>query len=223
MEKVQEQEQTIEVFENDIQMYLTMFCEENGIEDMTQETQARWNACLLYIRRHVFNNKDILKDKTPLNGYYNNDYDNKYNNLNNSNCNRYNIDMVNSICDYYIYICLLNNKAVSIAGFCNLTGIDDKTIYAWGADDNKLSTSGSEIYQKLNNFNEQYYEGLLADGKRNPLGAFGVLKHRHGWESPYTGDRNKQRKDITAEEIRQLIQQSGINRVVIDDKNQNED
>ena len=32
MEKVQDQAQTIEVFENDIQMYLTMFCEENGID-----------------------------------------------------------------------------------------------------------------------------------------------------------------------------------------------
>ena len=54
MEKVQDQEQTIEVFENDIQLYLTMFCEENGIEDMKRESQSVWNGALRYIRRHVF-------------------------------------------------------------------------------------------------------------------------------------------------------------------------
>ena len=46
MEKVQEQEQKIEVFENDIQMYLSMFCEENGIEDMKKESQSVWNSAL---------------------------------------------------------------------------------------------------------------------------------------------------------------------------------
>ena len=39
MEKVQGTENTIEVFENDIQLYLSMFCEENGIEDMKKESQ----------------------------------------------------------------------------------------------------------------------------------------------------------------------------------------
>ena len=32
MERVQDAEQTVEVFENEIQMYLSMFCESNAIE-----------------------------------------------------------------------------------------------------------------------------------------------------------------------------------------------
>ena len=66
MEKVQEQEQTIEVFENDIQMYLTMFCEENGIEDMTKEPQSRWNSCLRYIYKYVFKSNNNLLKQTDV-------------------------------------------------------------------------------------------------------------------------------------------------------------
>ena len=119
MERVQDQEQTIEVFENDIQLYLSMFCEEQGIEDMKKESQAVWNGALRYIRRHVFNNKDLLKE--PNNIY----------NINNSiasNYNMYNYELVNNICDIYIDLCFINDKEVSCIGFSNLTGIDNETI-----------------------------------------------------------------------------------------------
>ena len=200
MERVEEYIQTIDVFENQIEEYMRRFCEDQKIDDMAKEPQSKWNACLLFIRKHVFNDKDMLKDKNPIDTYVN-----SCSGLNRSNCNRYDIDMVNDICDYYIYICLLNNKAVSIQGFCNMTGIDDTTVYAWKNGNNKLSTTGSAIWQKLNDFNEQFFEGLLADGKRNPLGAFGVLKHRHGWESPYTGDSNRQKQPLTAAELPKLV------------------
>ena len=40
MEKVEAAEDTIEVFENDIAMYLRIFCEEQGIEDMRAASQS---------------------------------------------------------------------------------------------------------------------------------------------------------------------------------------
>ena len=97
-----------------------MFCEENGIEDMKKESQSVWNGALRYIRRHVFNNKDVLKE--PNNIY----------NINNSivsNYNMYNYELVNNICDIYIDLCFINDKEVSILGFSNLTGIDTELIY----------------------------------------------------------------------------------------------
>ena len=39
MEKLEEAEDTQEVFENDIELYLRIFCEENKIEDMTTQPQ----------------------------------------------------------------------------------------------------------------------------------------------------------------------------------------
>ena len=219
MEKVQDQEQTIEVFENDIQMYLSMFCEEQGIEDMKKESQSVWNAALMYIKRHVFNN-NILKSNKPLNGYNNNNYNNKYSNLNNSNCNSYNIYMVNSICDYYIYMCMMYDKEVSQIGFSNLTGINTDTIIDWGNNINKLSTSACDVYKKLSQFREESLSNKLVTGNKNPVGVIAVLNRQYGWASPYTSDSNKQRKSISAEEIRQLLPQNGINQPVIDDKSQ---
>ena len=209
MEKVQGEENTIEVFENDIQLYLSMFCEENGIEDMKKESQSVWNAALMYIKRHVFNNNSVLKSSTPLSGYNNNNYNNQYSNLNNSNCNSYNIDIVNSICDYYIYLCMMYDKEVSVIGFCNLTGISQDCIYAWANNTRELSTSGNEVYKKLNQFREESLSNKLVTGNKNPVGVIAVLNRQYGWASPYTSDSNRQKTALTAAELPKLSTTNG--------------
>lgn len=213
MEKVQGTENTIEIFENDIQLYLSMFCEENGIEDMKKESQSVWNGALRYIRRHVFNNKDLLKEP---NNIYNT------NNSIASNYNMYNYELVNNICDIYIDLCFINDKEVSILGFSNLTGIDNETISIWGDNCNKLSSTSFEVYKKLSQFREESLSNKLVTGNKNPVGVIAVLNRQYGWASPYTSDSNKQRKSISAEEIRQLLPQSGIEQPVIEDKSQND-
>ena len=195
MEKVQEQEQTIEVFENDMQMYLSMFCEENGIEDMKKESQSVWNGALRYIRRHVFNNKDLLKEP---NNIYNT------NNSIASNYNMYNYELVNNICDIYIDLCFINDKEVSILGFSNLTGIDNETINVWGNNDSKLSTLSFGIYKKLSQFREESLSNKLVTGNKNPVGVIAVLNRQYGWASPYTSDSNRQKKALTDAELPKL-------------------
>ena len=200
MEKVQEQEQSVEVFENDIDMYLKLFCEEQGIEDMRSAPQAVWNASLMYIKRHVFNNKSVLKISTPLINYNNNNYNNQYSNLNNSNCNAYNIDLVNSICNYYIYICNLYNKGVTISGFSKLTGISEETIYEWGRNENKLSTSGLKIYQKLNAEYENSLESKLWSNK-NPVAHMAIANKRFGWNLPGVSKEHTEKQALSAAEL----------------------
>ena len=192
MEKVQEQEQTIEVFENDIQLYLSMFCEENGIEDMKKESQSVWNGALRYIRRHVFSNKDILKSKDNINIYNNNIP---------STFNAYNYDTVNSICDIYIDLCFINDKEVSIIGFSNLTGIDTELIYNWANENTKLSATSFNVYKKLSQFREESLSNKLVTGKRNPVGVIAVLNRQFGWASPYTSDSRSQNKPLPANEL----------------------
>lgn len=195
MEKVQEQEQTIEVFENDISLYLSMFCEENGIDDMKKESQSVWNGALRYIRRHVFNNKNLLKEP---NNIYN------INNSITSNYNMYNYELVNNICDIYIDLCFINDKEVSILGFSNLTGIDNETINVWGNNDNKLSTLSFGIYKKLSQFREESLSNKLVTGNKNPVGVIAVLNRQYGWASPYTSDSNRQKRALTAAELPKL-------------------
>lgn len=195
MEKVQDAGNTIEIFENDIQLYLSMFCEENGIEDMKKESQSVWNGALRYIRRHVFNNKDLLKE-------HNNIY-----NINNSiasNYNMYNYELINNICDIYIDLCFITDKEVSIIGFSNLTGIDNETVNIWGNKDNKLSTLGFGIYKKLSLFREESLSNKLVTGNKNPVGVIAVLNHQYGWASPYTSDSNRQKTALTAAELPKL-------------------
>ena len=195
MEKVQEQEQKIEVFENDISVYLTMFCEENGIEDMKKESQSVWNGALRYIRRHVFNNKDVLKSKDNINIYNNNIP---------STFNAYNYDTVNYICDIYIDLCFINDKEVSIIGFSNLTGIDTELIYNWGNENTKLSKTSFNVYKKLSQFREESLSNKLVTGNKNPVGVIAVLNRQYGWASPYTSDSNKQKRTLSAAELPKL-------------------
>jgi hypothetical protein len=104
MERMQGTESTIEIFENDIDQALHMFCEshEPPIDDLCKASQSIWNACLMYIKRHVFNVPGLLKINKPLDGYVNNN-----SGISQSNCNAYDIDKVNVVCDYYIYLCMV--------------------------------------------------------------------------------------------------------------------
>ena len=195
MEKVQDQEQTIEVFENDIQLYLSMFCEENNIEDMKKESQSVWNSCLMYIQRNVFGNRDLLKQS---NNIYNS------NSIMDSNYNMYNYELLYDILEYYVYICNMYNKEISIMGFSKLTKIDTDTINSWGNNENKLSSKSSVIYKKLSQEREESLSNKLADGKQNPVGVIAILNRQYGWASPYTSDSNRQKTALTAAELPKL-------------------
>lgn len=198
MEKVQEQ--TTEVFENDIALYLSMFCEEQNIEDMRQAPQSVWNAALMYIKRHVFNVPGILKMTKPLKGYINNNYNNQYSNVNLSNCNAYDIDKVNDICDYYIYICNMYDKGVTIAGFSKLTGISETVIYEWGREERELSKSSSLIYKKLSTEYENSLESKLWSNK-NPVAHMAIANKRFGWNLPGVSKEKAKIVARTPEEI----------------------
>ena len=195
MEKVQGTENTIEIFENDIQMYLTMFCEENGIEYMTKEPQSRWNSCLHYIYKHVFAN-GCLKQSNNI-----------YNINNNipSNYNSYDYDIVLKVLDIYIFdMCMRYDKEVSIVGFSTLTGIDESVIYDWGNGSTKLSTTSAKIYKKLNEFREESLSNKLVTGNKNPVGILGVLNRHYQWNMPGVSREQANKTALTAAELPKL-------------------
>jgi len=194
MEKVQEREQAQEVFENDIQMYLTMFCEEKGIEDIKTESQSVWNGALRYIHKHVFGCPDILKSKDNVNIYNNNIP---------SNFNAYNYEIVNGVCDIYIDLCFVNDKEVSIIGFSNLTGIDAETIRLWGNED-RLSSTSFAVYKKLFDFREESLSNKLVTGRQNPVGVLGVLNRHYAWNMPGVREDKSKQRVLTAAELPKL-------------------
>lgn len=200
MERVQDTDQTMEVFENDIDLYLKLFCEEQNIENLKVESQSVWNAALMYVKRHALADPSILKMSKPLEGYNNNNYNNQYSNLNNCNCNAYNIELVNNVCDYYIYICNLYNKGVTISGFSKLTGIGESTIHEWGEDNKKLSKSSLEVYKKLSREYENSAESKLW-GNKNPVAVMAILNKRFGWNLPGVSKERTSERTLTAAEL----------------------
>lgn len=195
MEKVTGLEQTTEVFENDIQLHLSMFCDENHIEDMKKESQSVWNSCLRYIYKHVFKG-GVLKQHKCINNP---------NSTIQSTYNSYNYDMVLDILDIYIYdMCMRYDKEVSIIGFSTLTGIPEQLIYNWGNEQTKLSATSFEVYKKLNQYREESLSNKLATGKQNPVGVIAMLNRHYGWASPYTSDSNRQKRALTDAELPRL-------------------
>ena len=205
MERVNSTDDILEVFENDIDMYLKLFKEEQEIEDFKQVGESVWNGALRYIYNHVFkNNSYLLKSR------------NIYNINNNSipsNCNMYNYDLLLELVDYYIYdMCMVNNKEVSILGFETLTGISQENIYNWGNDNNKLSSTGFKIYKKLSQMREESLSNKLVDGKQNPIGVIATLRrHYTGWDDKTIVQHESNKHSLTAAELPKLSDNTAQN------------
>nr|DAV89976.1 MAG TPA: Terminase small subunit [Caudoviricetes sp.] len=187
-------QQDIEIYDNEIMAQLSIFCEENGIEDMKKESQAVWNSALYFIYKNVFKG-GVLKSTVNynLNG-----------NKIPSNCNSYDYDKCMDVLNIYIYdLCMRYDKEVSVIGYTTLTGIPDSIIYTW-RDGNKLSSVASDIYKKLAKYREESLSDKLVTGSKNPVGVIAVLNRQFGWASPYTADSNRQKQALTADQLPQL-------------------
>ena len=191
-----QQQGEIEVFENDIQLYLKMFCEEQKIKDIKKESQAVWNSALRYIYRHIFKDTDRLKSHTNIS---------VNNNTIPSTFNAYDYKKVLDVLDIYIFdMCMRYDKEVSIIGFSTLTGIDQSVIYDWGNNSNKLSETSSEIYKKLNQFREESLSDKLATGNKNPVGILAILNRHYQWNLPGVSKEQSSRQALTADKLPNL-------------------
>lgn len=197
MEHVEDRGNNVDVFTTDIELYLSQFCEEQKISDMKDESQNVWNAALMYIRMHAFNAPGCLKSKTLVNttGAFTGGV---------SNYNAYNYELINKICDYYIYLCMMYDKEVSAVGFSLLTGINQDTLIAWKDGENKLSTTCSEISRKISQFREESLSAKLATAKRNPVGILAILNRHYGWNLPGVSREQSNKQALTAAELPQL-------------------
>ena len=184
----------IEIYENDLLFYLNEFCEVNAIEDMKKESQSVWNSALYYIQKKLFDS-NYFKSKD--------NYSTNNKIFKESNYNSYDFDLVMYVLDIYIYdMCMKYDKEVSILGFSSLTGIPDSTIYDWGK--NTLSSTASEILEKLRKYQEESLSNKLVTGAKNPVGVIAILNRRYGWASPYTSDSRQQARALSANELPQL-------------------
>lgn len=211
MEVVKEgQSESIEVFENDIYVFINVFCENQDIKDLRAMPQSVWNGCLMFVRKNVFpKGSNRLKDKSI--------YSVDNNNIQ-SNFNRYNYNLVNDVLDIYIYYCTIYDKEVSIIGFSNLTGIDAELIHIWKEDE--PGSPSFNVYKKLCKFREESLSNKLATGSKNPVGILAILNRHYAWNLPGVSRENdSSRRALSVDQLPKLGQiESKSQDIVVDEQ-----
>ena len=161
------------------------FCQEYGIDNIAKESQNRFNALLKYIYEHVF--------KT--------DKDNRYKSKSCIDIN--DINLLNGLLEYYIYLCDLYGKAVNIYSFCSMIGISRSVVYDWG-NRTRLNSGYNDIYKVLDAERERSLSDLLISGNRPNIGILAVLNHEKGWNLP--GASREVKHVVTAESPQQIAE-----------------
>lgn len=181
----QEVNNTVDVFKDDIDMYINLWMEERSIEDMCKVSQNRWYNCCKYIYEHVFKmNPKYLKDDRNIN-------------------NAYDTDKVNNILNLYIDLCNDYEKIINITGFTFFTGIHRDTLNGW-VNGVQLASSGSDICKKIDEMREESLVGLQVSGKGNPMNYMPSLNKYCGFNMPGVRDQGSRARALTASELPKL-------------------
>lgn len=184
----------ISIYVSDIENAIAAACNKLGIEDLTAEGQRRWKAVLKIAGSIVFNpdTKIVLKNKTYNNIYINNNIpDNS--NLKKSDNNRYDYNIINILCDFYLLLSDMYNKLVSLDAFTNLLNIDISTVCMW--KDREPSSTEFEIYQKLFVNRESNLKDKCFDSN-NVIGTISIGNTEYNWNMP--GVRTQTNTSATA-------------------------
>lgn len=183
--EMQKVNNTVDVFKDDIDMYINLWMEERNIEDLCKISQNRWYNCCKYIYEHVFKvNPKYLKDDNNIN-------------------NAYDTDKVNEVLDIYIDLCNDYEKVVNIVGFTFFTGIHRDTLNGW-VNGVQLGSSGSDICKKIDEMREESLVGLQVSGKGNPMNYMPSLNKYCGFNMPGVRDQGSRARALTASELPQL-------------------
>lgn len=150
------------IYDNDIDLAIDNACQQLEIDDLRKEGQRRWKAVLQLVGKEVFSNKNILKSK-ELQIHDGNTIP--------TNNNRYDYNILNSLCDYYIFISNKYNKIASIEGFSYFTNIERRVINSWKHhESNSLSRC---IYEKISDTRLDNFKDNALDNP-NVIGTIAV-------------------------------------------------
>jgi len=176
---------TVDVFKSDIDMYINLWMEERHVEDLCKISQNRWYNCCKYVYENVFKvNPKYLKDDNNIN-------------------NAYDTDKVNEVLDIYIDLCNDYEKVVNIVGFTFFTGIHRDTLNGW-VNGVQLASSGSDICKKIDEMREESLVGLQVSGKGNPMNYMPSLNKYCGFNMPGVRDQGARARALTASELPKL-------------------
>ena len=159
------------IYDNEIDMWLDEFKTAQGFDDFRTIPQTVWTAALIFVQRHLFPDTKILKIKSPIT-------------VSNRHINdMYMYDVLDAICNHYIFLCYLYDKEITISGFCHLTGIEMSSVLSWGRGES-LSSTALMICKRLRDGREESLAARMVTGRQNPVGILSILNHFYGWAQP---------------------------------------
>lgn len=170
----------IEVYKDDIDMYIHLWMKDRDITDLCSITQNRWYNCCKYVYENVFKN---FPERLKVPGLINNQYD---------------LEKVNYILDLYIDLCNDYEKVVNIIGFTFFTGIHRDTINDWSHDAG-FSSSRSDLCKKIDVMREESLVGLQISGKGNPMNYMPSLNKYCGFNMPGVREQGAEKRQSIEE------------------------
>lgn len=179
----------IELFDNDFEIAIADACEKYKIDDLVKEGQRRWKKVMEYVGKRIFKDNKILRDKNTvwLEG----------NNIPTNN-NRFDYNIINILCDYYMSLSDQYDKLISAEAFSLFLNVPRDTIGSW--KDEEPSSTRFHIYKKLKDFRLECIKDNSYDNG-NVTGTMYVGNVEYGTNLPGVREERQKIASRTPEEI----------------------
>lgn len=181
-----------EIYDNDFEIAIAEACQKFGIDDLARASQRRWKRVMEFVGKRIFRDNKILRDKNTvwLEG----------NNIPTNN-NRFDYNIINILCDYYMSLSDQYDKLISAEAFSLFLNIPRDTIGSW--KDEEPSSTRFHIYKKLKDFRLECIKDNSYDNG-NVTGTMYVGNVEYGTNLPGVREDSARRKVLTAAELPKL-------------------
>ncbi|MCI8378579.1 MAG: hypothetical protein HFH72_08675 [Lachnospiraceae bacterium] len=182
----------VEIYDNDFEIAMAEACQKFGIDDLTTTSQRRWKRVMEFVGKRIFRDNKILRDKNTvwIEG-----------NSIPTNNNRFDYNIINILCDYYMSLSDQYDKLISAEAFSLFLNIPRDTIGSW--KDEELSSTRFHIYKKLKDFRLECIKDNSYDNG-NVTGTMYVGNVEYGTNLPGVREDSTRRRVLTAAELPKL-------------------
>lgn len=179
----------VEIFDNDFEMAIAEACEKFKIDDLTAASQRQWKRVMAFVGKRIFGNNKILRDKTTviLEG----------NNIPTNN-NRFDYNIINILCDYYMSLSDQYNKLISAEAFSLFLNVSRDTIGSW--KDEEPGTTRFNIHKKLKDYRLECIKDNAFDNG-NVTGTMYVGNVEYGTNLPGVRQDENRKRALTDAEL----------------------
>lgn len=196
----------IKIFEDDFELAIDEACKKYKIADLVKENQTRWKAVMTYVGKRVFPDNGVLRDKKVvyLEG-----------NPIPTNNNKFDYDIINVLCDYYIQLSRQYNKLISTVAFSEFVNIPTNTIDQWR--ELESTNKSYKIWKKLQADREDGLKDKAIDSG-NVMGIFQVGRREYAWDMPGVRPETNAQPRIAGDVLPCLATNSKPQDIVLNDE-----